>query len=143
MWNFQYKNNNSYCFPIAIINFCKKMNIVHPKLRELVNSCVCRYGGTYADKEIKTIERFELPLIQTINHEDVFRKGGILCIKHPIFNFHATACFTDEIGYTLINSMIGPIELNGLSKETIENFIPKRGDFRHYFYQSSKESASE
>jgi len=117
--------------------------MIPPQLKELINLCVCRYGGTYAEKEVKAIEHFGLPLVQTKDHEFVFEKGGILCIKHPIFNFHATTCFPDEKGYTLINSLIGPVEFTGLSKETIKNFIPKWGDVRHYFYQSSKESANE
>jgi len=90
------------------------------KFKKACSIALCKHGGAICCKEV--IEFFKLPLIKTRDEEEVFEYGGILTIKHPIYNGHFLFLFPQEKQLTLVNSWLGPNVMRGIGKGEIGKF---------------------
>ena len=105
----QYYNDNS--FNISIINSCIYKGLTIPLIKNLKE-----------DKK-ESIKLSGLKLGNGNNIKQLFENGGILTVKHPLINNnHSFLMIKDDTGdYVLVNSLMGPTILPGVSKEKIEN----------------------
>lgn len=122
--NFIAQGMDSCCFVYAVANFQIWKGIELPDLEKAKDLALCRNGGTI--KDTKVVEYFRAELEKTDSYEQVFEKGGIININHPIWNGHTFLVFPTERGITAVNSWLGPLVAEGLGRREIMQFAPIR-----------------
>lgn len=119
----QSMEDGSCCFVIAVANCLIHLGLPVPDLEECKDVAGCRHGPTIYGTLV--VQFMDAPLVRESDGEEVLRKGGVLCIMHPIFNGHAVfvfpECYPDRI--TMINSWLGPTVINGIAAREIRPFI--------------------
>lgn len=124
------QEGGTWCFVAAVANLMIYLGKPVKDLEVAKDIARCRHGSTICPQDV--VQYFGASLTKTDDHEEVFKKGGILSIRHPIFNLHAVAVFPENGYLTLVNSYLGPLVAKGIEPNEISKFLPPHHLRRHW-----------
>lgn len=125
---------DSCCFVYAVANFQVWKGKELPDLEQAKDIACCRHGSTIKHQDV--VDYFGAELKKTHDEVAVFESGGIVNIRHPIWNGHSfflypTARHDKELVLTAVNSWLGPLVAEGLSDRELIHFIDEQ--FGYYW----------
>lgn len=132
---FQY-NGDTCCFVYAVANCALYLGIPIFDIERAKDLGACRNGSVI--HATKVVECFHVPLVKTFDSNLVLQHGGILLIKHPIYNGHSMFVFPDGQGsITMVNSLLGPVISKKIGHREIAPFI-RNNSFGHHWVLKEK-----
>ena len=117
---------DSCCFVYAVANFQIWKGKKLPDLEQAKEIACCNGGSTINAQGV--VDFFNAGLEKTVDIQAVFKHGGIINIRHPIWNGHSflvfpTARHGDEFTLTAVNSWLGPVVACGLEGQELKPFV--------------------
>lgn len=125
---------DSCCFVYAVANFQIWKEKELPDLEQAKDIACCRNGAALNHQNV--VDFFGAELKRTHDEMAVFESGGIVNIRHPIWNGHSffvfpTAHHDRQFVLTAVNSWLGPLVAEGLSDLELKHFIDEQ--FGYYW----------
>lgn len=116
------------CFVYAVANFQIWKEKEIPDLEVAKDIGKCRDGGVINPRAV--VEYFQADLKSTINYNEVFEKGGIINIKHPVWNGHSFFMFPiDDSSVVAVNSWLGPLVTRAYRDDFLQFVSTQFGSF--------------